>query len=54
MDMVPNTFPSLFIGYSVIWGLVAALVWSSFRRVRHLERELERLKEQIGNSNRSA
>ncbi|MBN8548673.1 MAG: CcmD family protein [Deltaproteobacteria bacterium] len=38
MEIVPNTFPSLFWGYSVIWVLLCLYVFSLARRMRNLEK----------------
>lgn len=37
METVPNTFPSLFWGYTVIWVLVVAYVWTLGQRLKKLE-----------------
>lgn len=41
MDSVPNTFSSLFLGYSVIWGILCVYIFSLVRRVQKLERKLQ-------------
>lgn len=38
METVPNTFPSLFTGYSVLWGLLSLYIVSLGIRVARLER----------------
>lgn len=40
MNEVPNTFPSLFLGYSVIWGIVVVYLFSLVRRLGKLEKRL--------------
>lgn len=52
MDTVPNTFPSLFFAYTIVWGLMAWMVWSSFHRLRRLERELRALGDLSGRDNK--
>jgi CcmD family protein len=39
METVPNTFPSLFWGYAVIWVLLGAYIFSLGRRLGKIERE---------------
>jgi len=41
MEQVPDTFPSLFVGYTVIWVIVFFYVWSLSRRISRVERELK-------------
>lgn len=43
MDAVPNTFPSLFWGYTVIWLVLAAYLFSMLRRLSRLEKSLQEL-----------
>lgn len=38
MEVVPNTFPSLFWGYSAIWVLLCLYIFTLGRRVRRLEK----------------
>lgn len=45
-EVVPNTFPGLFWGYSVIWVLIALYIASLARRVRSLERKNSAEKEE--------
>lgn len=37
-EFVPNTFPSLFWGYTAIWCLIAAYVASIAKRLARLEK----------------
>lgn len=39
METVPNTFPSLFWGYAVIWVLLGGYIFSLGRRLAKIERE---------------
>ncbi|MBX7142894.1 MAG: CcmD family protein [Oligoflexia bacterium] len=39
METVPDTFPSLFWGYAVIWCLLGAYIVSLGFRLRRLERK---------------
>ncbi|MDC0358964.1 CcmD family protein [Oligoflexia bacterium] len=38
MESVPNTFPSLFWAYTIVWCLIALYVFSLARRVSKLEK----------------
>ena len=38
METLPDTFPALFYGYTVIWGLLAVYILSLGFRVSRLER----------------
>lgn len=38
METVPDTFPSLFAGYTVLWALVVIYVLTLARRVKRIER----------------
>jgi CcmD family protein len=39
MDTVPNTFPALFAGYTVIWVLLIGYMFCLGYRVRRLEKK---------------
>lgn len=39
METVPNTFPSLFWGYTILWAVLCVYIFSLGRRLRKLERE---------------
>lgn len=39
-NTVPNTFESLFWGYSILWLLILFFVWRMFRKVSELEKEI--------------
>jgi len=41
MENVPNTFPDLFVGYAVLWSVIAFYVWSLGLRLKALQRALE-------------
>ncbi len=41
MDVVPDTFPSLFWGYTVLWGCILVYIVSLSRRMSRIERDLE-------------
>lgn len=38
MDSVPDTFPSLFVGYTVIWAILGAYIFMLGRKVDRLGR----------------
>ncbi|NDC37212.1 MAG: CcmD family protein [Proteobacteria bacterium] len=40
MNEVPNTFQSLFIGYSAIWAIMVVYLFALVRRVSKLEKRL--------------
>ena len=44
MEIVPDTYIDLFWGYSVIWLCIVIYLFSIFRRLRRVEKELEDLK----------
>jgi CcmD family protein len=46
METTPDTFPSLFLGYSVIWGLIVIFCIRLGLKQRALERRLVELEEQ--------
>ena len=39
--MVPDTFPSMFWGYVIVWGLLAGYIVSLGMRLRRVEKKLE-------------
>ena len=39
MEQVPDTFPALFAGYTVIWAILAVYILALARRVGRLERK---------------
>ena len=41
MDTVPNTFPSLFAGYTAIWLILCIYIASLGLRLSRLERRLD-------------
>ena len=41
MEHVPNTFPSLFAGYAVIWTLLIVYVFRLGSRLSRLEKQTE-------------
>jgi CcmD family protein len=41
MDTVPNTFPALFAGYTVIWVLLVGYIFCLGFRVRRLEKNTQ-------------
>lgn len=41
MNSVPDTFPSLFVGYTVIWVILVVYILSLGRRLSKLERRQE-------------
>lgn len=42
-DITPETFPHLFIGYSVFWLLIVVFLFQTMREQRRLARELREL-----------
>lgn len=36
----PDTFPSLFFGYTVIWALLSVYIFSISKRLKNIERKL--------------
>ena len=40
MNEVPDSFNSLFLGYTVIWGILAVYIVIMVNKVRSLERRL--------------
>lgn len=40
-EVVPNTFPALFQGYTVIWALIVVYAASLGVRLRRIERKLQ-------------
>ena len=44
---VPNTYFDLFLGYTVIWGILAVCVLRTLRSQLVVQREVEALKQQI-------
>ena len=40
MEQVPDTFPWMFLGYAVLWGVMVVYLLSLGIRLRTLEREL--------------
>jgi CcmD family protein len=42
---MPDTFPSLFWSYTVVWGVLAAYIWTLGARVSKLEKLASRLEE---------
>lgn len=40
MEIVPDTFPSLFWGYTVMWLCILIYIVSLARRMSRIEREL--------------
>ena len=41
MEQVPNTFPSLFIGYTVFWALLALYLLSLGVRLARVEKRIK-------------
>lgn len=41
METVPDTFSSLFWGYSVMWGCVLVYLVALVRRANRIERQLD-------------
>jgi CcmD family protein len=41
METVPNTFPALFQGYSVVWGLLVVYIVSLGVRLKRVEKRLQ-------------
>lgn len=41
METTPDTFPSLFWGYTVIWGILGFYIFSLLKRVGNLEKAAE-------------
>ena len=39
--MVPDTFWGLFLGYTVIWGLIVVYLVTLGRRITRIEKQLE-------------
>lgn len=37
MEQIPDTFPDLFWGYSIIWGLLVVYIISLGRRLSRIE-----------------
>lgn len=42
MEPMPDTYPSLFWGYTVIWTIFACYIYSLIRRVAKLEKMSEK------------
>lgn len=40
MEQVPNTFPSLFWGYTVLWAILAVYILFIGMKLRSLERRM--------------
>lgn len=40
MNEVPNTFQSLFVGYSAIWAILVLYLFTLVRRISKLEKRL--------------
>jgi CcmD family protein len=40
MEQVPNTFPDLFIAYTVVWGIIVVYMVTLWRKVNRLEQKL--------------
>jgi len=41
MEQVPDTFPWMFLGYAVLWGLMVMYLLSLGARLRRVERDIE-------------
>lgn len=41
MDSVPNTFDSLFIGYSILWLIICVYIFSLLKRLSALEKKVQ-------------
>ncbi|MEZ4753028.1 MAG: CcmD family protein [Bdellovibrionota bacterium] len=41
MEQIPNTFPSLFAGYAVIWTLIVLYVLNLAKRLRAVEKKVD-------------
>ncbi len=48
MEATPDTYPSLFLGYAVIWGAIVLFCVALGTRQRKLARELNELKSTMG------
>lgn len=44
---MPDTYSSLFWGYTVVWGILALYVWSLGARITKLERKAESLEGRV-------
>lgn len=40
MESVPDTFPALFYGYSVIWGILVVYLCRMWAKLRKLEKQV--------------
>jgi CcmD family protein len=49
LEQVPNTFPHLFVGYGIIFSILAIYIFSLAARTRRLEKKLSEL-ERAGES----
>jgi len=47
MEAVPNTFPDLFLGYSVLWGCIVCYLVSVFRAQSRNRARLEELEKRL-------
>lgn len=45
MEQVPNSFPHLFLGYSIIFGILMVYVFILTRRASRLEKQVLELEE---------
>ncbi len=49
MEQVPNSFPHLLLGYSIIFGILSAYIFVLARKTRGIEKKIEEFESKAGN-----